>query len=87
MLPIPEKIGSPSGSIYTTQIAAGLGITRSSVISSIKLEKEGRISINKLHELAEAMECDLEIILDQAIKKTIGFFGLFIRIFQLGSVN
>lgn len=66
-----------------TQLAARLGITQSSVSSSIKLEKEGRITINKLREMAEAMECDLvygfvprkkieDVIRDQAIKKTKG---------------
>lgn len=64
-----------------TQLAARLGITQPSLSGLIKHEKEGRITINKLKEIAEAMECDLvygfvprkkieEIIQDQAIKKT-----------------
>lgn len=65
-----------------TQLAEKLGVAQSSLSSSVKLEKEGRITIHKLKEIAEAMECDLvygfvprkkieDIIRDQAIKKTI----------------
>jgi len=65
-----------------TQLATKLGIAQSSLSSSVKLEKEGRITINKLKEIADAMECDLvygfvprkkieDIIRDQAVKKTI----------------
>jgi predicted DNA-binding mobile mystery protein A len=65
-----------------TQLAARLGITQASVSGSIKLEKEGRITINKLREVADAMDCDLiyefvprkkleDIIRDQAVKKTL----------------
>ncbi len=65
-----------------TQLAMKLGIAQSSLSSSVKLEKEGRITINKLKEIADAMECDLvygfvprkkieDIIRDQAVKKTI----------------
>ena len=65
-----------------TQLATKLGIAQSSLSISVKLEKEGRITIHKLKEIADAMECDLvygfvprkkieDIIRDQAIKKTI----------------
>jgi predicted DNA-binding mobile mystery protein A len=65
-----------------TQLAARLEVTQSSVSSSIKLEKEGRVTVNKLREVADAMGCDLvyafiprkkieELIHDQAVKKTI----------------
>jgi predicted DNA-binding mobile mystery protein A len=65
-----------------TQLASRLGLTQSSLSSSIKLEKEGRITINKLKEIANAMECELvygfvprkkleDIIHDQAVKKTL----------------
>lgn len=64
-----------------SQLASRLGITQPSLSGLIKQEKEGRITINKLKEIAEAMECELvygfvprknleDIILDQAIKKT-----------------
>lgn len=64
-----------------TQLAQRLGVAQSSVSGSIKLEKEGRITINKLREIADAMECDLvygfvprkkleDIMHDQAVKKT-----------------
>ncbi len=64
-----------------TQLAARLGVAQSSLSSSIKLEKEGRITIHKLKEIADALDCDLvygfvprkkieDIIHDQAVKKT-----------------
>jgi predicted DNA-binding mobile mystery protein A len=64
-----------------TQLAARVGVAQSSLSSSIKLEKEGRISIHKLKEIADAMDCDLvyefvprkkieELMRDQAILKT-----------------
>jgi predicted DNA-binding mobile mystery protein A len=62
------------------QLAARVGVAQSSISSSIKLEKEGRITINKLKEIADALECDLvygfvprqkieDIVHDQAVKK------------------
>ena len=65
-----------------TQLASRVGVTQSTVTNSIKMEKEGRITINKLREMAAAMECDLvysfipkkkieELIHDQALKKTL----------------
>lgn len=64
-----------------TQLASRLGITQPSLSGLIKQEKEGRITINKLREIAEAMDCDLvygliprkkieDIIYEQALKKT-----------------
>ncbi len=64
-----------------TQLASRLGITQPSLSSSIKLEKEGRITVNKLRQIADAMDCDVvysfvprkkieDIMRDQAIKKT-----------------
>jgi predicted DNA-binding mobile mystery protein A len=64
------------------QLAGRLGLAQSSVSTSIKLEKEGRVTIEKLREVANAMDCDLvygfvprkkinEIVHDQAVKKTI----------------
>ena len=64
------------------QLAARVGVAQSSISSSIKLESEGRITIHKLREIAEALECELvygfvprkkieDIIRDQAVKKTI----------------
>ncbi len=64
-----------------TQLAARVGVAQPSLSSSIKLEQEGRITIHKLKEIAEAMDCDLvygfvprkkieDIIRDQAVKKT-----------------
>ena len=64
-----------------TQLAKRVGVAQSSLSSSIKLEEEGRITIHKLREIADAMECDLvysfvprkkieDIIMDQATKKT-----------------
>lgn len=68
------------------QLAKRTGVAQASISSSIKLEKEGRISINKLREIADAMECDLvyefvprkpleDIIMDQAKKKTLKFLN------------
>lgn len=64
-----------------TQLAARVGVTQSTLSTSIKMEKEGRITLNKLREIADAMECDLvyefvprkkieDLIHDQAVKKT-----------------
>ncbi len=64
-----------------TQLAARVGVAQSSLSGSIKLEEEGRISVHKLREIADALECDLvyafvprkkieDIIQDQATKKT-----------------
>lgn len=63
------------------QLATRVGVTQSTLSTSIKMEKEGRITINKLREIADAMDCDVvyefvprkkleDIIYDQAIKKT-----------------
>ena len=63
------------------QLAARVGVTQSTLSSSIKMEKEGRITLNKLREIAEAMDCDLvyefvprkkieDLIYDEAMKKT-----------------
>lgn len=65
-----------------TQLAVRLGITQASVSSSSKLEKDGRITVKKLREMANAMDCDLvyefvprkkieDLIRDQAVKKTL----------------
>lgn len=65
-----------------SQLASRVGVAQSSLSGSIKLESEGRITINKLREIAEAMECDLvygfvpkkkleEIVEDQAVTKTL----------------
>jgi predicted DNA-binding mobile mystery protein A len=64
-----------------SQLAERIGVAQSSLSGSIKLEKEGRITISKLKEVANAMECDLvysfvprkkieDLMRDQAIKKT-----------------
>lgn len=64
-----------------SQLASRVGVTQSTLSSSIKMEKEGRITINKLREIADAMECDLvyefiprkkieDIIYEQALIKT-----------------
>ncbi len=63
------------------QLARRAGVSQAAMSSSIKLEKEGRITVHKLREIAEAMECDLiyefvprkkleDIIQDQAEQKT-----------------
>lgn len=63
------------------QLARRAGVSQAAMSNSIKLEKEGRITVHKLREIAEAMECELvyefvprkkieEIILDQAERKT-----------------
>jgi predicted DNA-binding mobile mystery protein A len=63
------------------QLARKVGVTQASLSSSIKLEKEGRITMKKLNEIANAMDCDLvyalvprkkieDLITDQAMKKT-----------------
>jgi predicted DNA-binding mobile mystery protein A len=63
------------------QLATRLKITQPSLSGLIKQEKEGRITINKLTEIAQAMDCELvygfvprqkieDIILKQAINKT-----------------
>ncbi len=64
------------------QLAGRLGLAQSSVSTSIKLEKEGRITVEKLREVADAMDCDLvygfvprkklsDIVHEQAVKKTL----------------
>jgi predicted DNA-binding mobile mystery protein A len=69
-----------------TQLAARTGVTQSSISHSIKLEEEGRITVGKLKEIANAMECDLvyafvprkkieEIMHDQAIAKTLALMN------------
>lgn len=66
-----------------SQLAKRVGVAQSSLSGSIKLEKEGRISIGKLKEIAEAMDCELvygfvprkkieDLMKDQAKRKTIG---------------
>jgi predicted DNA-binding mobile mystery protein A len=67
--------------IGLTQLAHRLEVAQSSISESIKSEKEGRITLQKLKQIADAMDCDLvygfvprkrleDIMLDQAIKKT-----------------
>ena len=64
------------------QLAKRAGVSQAAMSNSIKLEKEGRITVHKLREIASALECELvyefvprkkieEIILDQAERKTI----------------
>lgn len=64
-----------------TQLSQRVGVTQATMSGSIKSEKEGRITINKLKEIADAMDCDFsyqfvprkkleDIIFDQALKKT-----------------
>lgn len=64
-----------------TQLAARIGVTPASLNSSIKLEREGRVTVKKLREIAEAMDCDFvyefvprkkleDIMRDQALRKT-----------------
>lgn len=63
-----------------SQLANRLGIGQPSVSAIEKREKEGRLTIGKLREVANAMECDLvyafvprgsmeKVIYDQAFKK------------------
>ena len=64
------------------QLAKRVGVTQGSLSTSIKLEKEGRITLNKLREIANAMDCDVvyefvprrkleDMMWDQAVKKTL----------------
>lgn len=64
------------------QLARRAGVSQAALSASIRLEKEGRITVNKLREIAEAMDCDLvyefvprkkieELMQDQAEKKTL----------------
>ncbi len=64
------------------QLARRVGVAQSSISASIKLEKEGRITVSKLREIAEAMDCEFiyefvpkkkieELMHDQAMKKTL----------------
>lgn len=64
-----------------TQLAHRLGVAQSTISESIKSEREGRITLQKLKQIANAMDCDLiygfvprkkleDIMLDQALKKT-----------------
>ncbi|MFL5783023.1 MAG: helix-turn-helix domain-containing protein [Bacteriovoracaceae bacterium] len=64
------------------QLARRTGVSQASLSSSIKLEREGRITLNKLKEIADAMGCDLvyefvprknleDMMWDQAMKKTL----------------
>jgi predicted DNA-binding mobile mystery protein A len=63
------------------QLAKRVGVTQSSMSVSIKTEKEKRITLNRLTQIADAMDCDLvygfvprkkieDLMLDQAVKKT-----------------
>lgn len=63
------------------QLAQRVGVSQATLSGSIKSEKEGRITINKLKDIANAMECELvygfvpkkkieDIIRDQAVRKT-----------------
>lgn len=65
-----------------SQLAKRVGVAQSSLSGSIKLEQEGRISVKKLREIADALDCDLvyalvprkkmeDAIMDQATKKTV----------------
>lgn len=69
-----------------SQLASRVGVAQSSLSGSIKLEKEGRISIGKLKEIAESMDCELvygfvpkqkieDIMRDQARKKTLSLMN------------
>lgn len=64
------------------QLAKRVGVSQAALSASIRLEKEGRITVHKLREIAEAMDCDLvyefvprkkleEIMQEQAEKKTL----------------
>ncbi len=63
------------------QLARRVGVSQGTLSTSIKLEREGRITLNKLKEIAHAMDCDLvyefvprkpieDLIFEQAMKKT-----------------
>jgi predicted DNA-binding mobile mystery protein A len=63
------------------QLAHRVGVSQPAISASIKLEKEGRITVKKLREIAHAMDCELvyefvprkrleDLMFDQAIKKT-----------------
>lgn len=65
-----------------SQLAKRLGLRQSSVSELEKREIEGRVSLNKLREMANAMECDLvysfvprkpieQIVFDQAKQKSL----------------
>lgn len=65
-----------------SQLAKRLNCAQSTTSQAEKLEKEGRITINKLREMADALNCDLvyafvprkkleDIIEDQATKKVL----------------
>lgn len=64
-----------------SQLAARAGVSQSTMTNAIKSEAEGRMTIHKLREIADALECDLvytlvprkkleDVIQDQAVKKT-----------------
>jgi len=64
------------------QLSKRVGVSQAALSASIRLEKEGRITVNKLREIAEAMDCDLvyefvprkkleDIMQEQAEKKTL----------------
>lgn len=64
------------------QLARRAGVSQAAMSNSIKLEKEGRITVHKLREIAQALECDLvyefvprkkieDIMQDQAERKTL----------------
>ena len=68
------------------QLSRRAGVSQPALSASIKMEKEGRITINKLREIAEAMDCDLvyefvprkkleQIMYDQAVKKTLSLMS------------
>jgi len=65
-----------------SQLAKRMGLSQSSVSGLEKREVEGRLTIKKLREMADAMECDLvycfiprkpleEIVFDQSKKKAL----------------
>lgn len=68
--------------MFTSQLAKRLGKSQSSVSGQESREIQGGLSINKLHDMAEAMECDFvysfipkksleTIIYEQAKKKVL----------------